>query len=159
MVRALPAFLLLLIAPAAFAFPGGQTFSGKVKCTRLYNDGSSGTAATDIITLEFTPTITEETEQQGTVAFSHTVGSTAGMQLNDNAVSAYTAFFNAEEGSIGLIGIRDPNGSEDDVSSALAEYKAKQADAPVGSLRLVYLSNSEQSAQRCEGTLKPVVIN
>jgi hypothetical protein len=150
MRRALSLSLLLLLAAApAAAFPGGNVFTGKVKCITFYNSGSSGPVPlTDTVTLVFTANVTDTTEQTGTVELSHTEGSASGLQLDD-ADFPYRAFTN--DSNVGLVTFHDDSL---EFAGAIAEFKRK-SDGSVSSLRIVFTySDDSSTAQRCTGTLK-----
>jgi hypothetical protein len=149
MLRLLPAVLLLAAAPAS-AFPGGYAYTGKVKCITFYNSGSSGPVPlTDTVTLVFTATFTDTTEQEGTVELSHTEGSASGLQLDDTELLPYRAFTNAS--NVGLVAFHD---DDVELAGAIADFKRK-SDGSVSSLRIVFTySDDDATAQRCTGTLK-----
>lgn len=150
-------WLLFTCSPlAAQAFPGGQTFTGKVKCVTTYNGGSSGPfPSTDVVTLAFSEVSTDVTQQTGTVVLTHTEGSAAGIQLDDEDPLLYNAFTNPDETDAGLVGIQDPDNDSGVMSGGVASFKEKPG-APISALSFLFVTSdiSNGNAQRCTGTLK-----
>jgi hypothetical protein len=155
MLRTLPAALLVALvaaAPAASAFPGDHSYTGKMKCVTTYNGGSSGPfTSTDVVTLSFIAVVTDVHDQAGTVVLTHTETSAAGIDLDDDDPMTYHALVNPEETNVGLLAVHDDDG---DVSAGFGEFKRK-ADGSVTSIRFVSIfSAAGTELQRCSGTLK-----
>jgi hypothetical protein len=135
--------------PTAPGFPGGHTFTGKVKCVTTFDEGSAF-SSTDIVTLTFFQSLNSANRQDGMVELTHTETNTAGIYLDDENLLDYTAVLNLSQGSTGLVAISDDGGF---LSGVVAEYKAK-SDGSIGSLRFVSTHGFDDEIQRCSGTLK-----
>lgn len=148
--------LALVFTPlGAFAFPGGKTFTGKLKCTTTYNNGTAGPfSRTDIVTLAFSAVSTAANKQTGTVQLTHTETNAAGIYLDDQNPLDYVALVNPAEKYAGLLSIYLPNPGSLRVGS-VGEFKAKP-DGSIKSLRFVsaYAFGLAGQVQRCSGTLK-----
>lgn len=136
--------------PTAPGFPGGQAFTGKVKCVTTFDEGSAF-SSTDIVTLTFFQTMNSPpSRQDGTVELTHTETNTAGIYLDDQDLLAYAAVLDLDEGKTGLVAIQDDGGF---LSGAVVEYKPK-SDGSIGSLRFLSTHGFDDEIQRCSGTLK-----
>lgn len=148
------ALIAMLALPAAsLASPGGQTFTGKVKCLRIYNNGTAGPiSSSDQVSLSFVATDSFATGETGTGSVSHTNTTVGGIYLG--TIFDYASYVNTLESSKGMLlltGTSDP----DETQGGVADFKAK-ADGSVGSLRFVFhhYDDNPGSIQRCSGTLK-----
>lgn len=146
-------FAAVALPAAALAFPGGQTFSGKVKCTEIYNDGTAGPISSkDEVTLAFSAVETMQTTQTGTASLSHTNTSVGGVYLG--ASFTYAAHVNTLDSLGGMLVVTGVTGPEV-TEGGIAEFKAR-SDGSVPALRFVFhhFDSNPSRIQRCNGTLK-----
>ena len=148
------ALLAMIALPAtALAGPGGQTFTGKVKCTRIYNSGTAGPIkGSDEVTLTFVVDDSFATGETGTGTMSHTNTTVSGLFLGPNF--EYASYVNTEEslkGMLLLTGTSNPTHTE----GGVAEFSAR-SDGSVKSLRIVFhhYDDNPGSIERCDGNLK-----
>ena len=156
--RAVLPLILLFAAAPAFAFPGGRTFSGRVKCTTTYNEGDElPFTSTDIVTLAFVETSTDENREAGTVTLTHTETNTSGVYMTDDEPVNYIAFEPAGAGGAGLVAVQDLTELVIQQSTAVGDYKSK-SDGSITSLRMVFThaDSLNGEVQHCSGTLKLV---
>jgi len=148
------ALLAMIALPAtALAGPGGQTFSGKVKCKRIYNYGTAGPiSGSDQVTLTFVADDTFATGETGTGSMSHTNTSVSGLFLGPDF--EYASYVNPEESFKGMLLLNGTSNS-DRIEGGVAEFSAR-SDGSVKSLRIVFHNYDDNpgSIERCDGNLK-----
>lgn len=148
------ALIAMLALPAAsLASPGGQTFTGKVKCLRIYNNGTAGPInGSDEVSLTFVTDDSFATGETGTGTVSHTNMTVSGIYLGTTFdYATYVNTLESFKGMLLLTGTSNP----DRIQGGVADFKAK-ADGSIGSMRFVFhhYDDNPGSIQRCTGTLK-----